>query len=59
MTLADLPSDVPRPEPKDIDQKIQRELHYLAQNAGLKGQPSGEERCRNCRYYLEPEEPLT
>ena len=26
----------------------------LADNAVLKGRPQGEEKCENCRYYLEP-----
>jgi hypothetical protein len=59
MKLASLPSDVPQPEPEAIDERIQLELQYLAHNASLKGQPSGSERCGNCRYYLEPEEQLS
>ena len=55
MTLPDLP-DLPKPEPKEIDEKIQLQLHHLAQDALLRGRPSGEERCRNCLYYLEPDE---
>ena len=30
------------------------ELRHLSENAVLKGRPSGEEKCENCRYYLEP-----
>jgi hypothetical protein len=50
-----LPDDViPAPEPKEIDETISMELRILSSNAGLKGRPSGDERCDNCRYYLEP-----
>jgi len=59
MTLPDLPSDLPQAEPKAIDEKLQLELHYLADGAGLKGHPSGDERCSNCLYYLEPAKPLS
>ena len=45
---------IPEPEPKEIDETISMELRHLSQNAVLKGRPSGEERCDNCRYYLEP-----
>jgi hypothetical protein len=45
---------IPEPEPKEIDEKLSIELRHLADNAVLKGQPSGKERCDNCRYYLEP-----
>lgn len=59
MTLANPPSDVPQSAPQEADERVQLELHYLAHNAKLKGQPSGQERCGNCRYYLEPEERLS
>ena len=29
------------------------ELGHMAENNVLRGHPSGEERCDNCRYYLE------
>lgn len=45
---------IPEPEPKEIDERLSMELRILASNAVLKGTPSGEERCDNCRYYLEP-----
>ena len=45
---------IPEPEPKEIDEKLSIELRHLADNAVLKGQPSGEEKCETCRYYLEP-----
>lgn len=44
---------IPDPEPKEIDEKLSLELRYLAQNAVLKGKPSGDEQCENCVYYLE------
>ena len=45
---------IPEPEPKEIDEKLSMELRILASNAVLKGRPSGDERCDNCLYYLEP-----
>jgi hypothetical protein len=44
---------IPDPEPKPIDEKLAIELRHLADNAVLKGHPSGDERCDNCLYYLE------
>jgi hypothetical protein len=44
---------IPEPEPKEIDEKLAIELRHLADNAVLKGKPQGDERCDNCRYYLE------
>jgi len=41
------------PEPKEIDESRSMELHHLSTNAMLRGAPSGEQRCENCRYYLE------
>ncbi len=45
---------IPEPEPKPIDEKLSIELRHLADNAVLKGNPSGDEKCENCRFYLEP-----
>ena len=44
---------IPEPEPKEIDEKLAIELRHLAENAVLKGHPSGDEKCENCLYYLE------
>ncbi len=46
--------EIPEPEPKEVDEKLAIELRHLADNAVLKGKPSGDEKCENCRYYLEP-----
>ena len=45
---------IPPPEPKEIDEKLSLELRHLSSNAVLKGHPSGNEKCDNCLYYLEP-----
>jgi hypothetical protein len=45
---------IPDPEPKPIDEKLSMEMRHLADNAVLKGKPSGDEKCENCRFYLEP-----
>jgi len=57
--LPDLPDDMPRPEPKEIDEKISLELRHLADDAVLKGEPYGDERCGNCQYYMEPEKKIS
>ena len=44
---------IPDPEPKEIDEKLSIELRHLSENAVLRGNPSGEEQCENCLYYLE------
>ncbi len=48
--LPDLP-DLPRPEPKEIDEKRSLELRHLADDAVLRGTSNGDERCANCLYY--------
>jgi hypothetical protein len=45
---------IPDPEPKEIDERLSIELRHFAENAVLRGRPSGEEHCENCLYYLEP-----
>lgn len=45
---------IPEPEPKEIDEKLSIELRHMADNAVLRGHPSGAEKCESCRYYLEP-----
>jgi hypothetical protein len=42
-----------RPEPKEIDASLSMELRHRSANAGLRGAPLGDQRCENCRYYLE------
>ena len=49
---------LPLPQPKEIDEKLMKELKHLAEDAVLRGQPSGEERCDNCMYYAEPDQKL-
>lgn len=51
--------ELPRPEPKPIDEKLSLELKHLAEDAILRGRPNGEERCRNCLYYLNPDEEIS
>ncbi len=46
--------EIPEPEPKEIDEKLSIELRHMMANNVLRGHPSGDERCDNCRYYLEP-----
>jgi len=44
---------IPEPEPKEIDEKLSLQLRFLAESAVLKGHPNVNEKCENCRYYLE------
>jgi hypothetical protein len=49
---------LPRPEPKEIDEKKALELRHMMEDATLKGVPYGEEKCGNCMYYLDPDAKL-
>jgi len=55
----DAMDELPKPEPKEIDEKLSLELRHLAEDALLRGKPNGEERCANCLFYLNPDEDLT
>ncbi len=49
---------LPKPAPKEIDEKLHLQLRHLAEDAVLRGAPNGDERCDNCLYYIEPDEKL-
>ena len=51
--------EIPPPEPKEIDEKLSMDLRILASNAVLKGVPSGQEKCENCLYYLNPDDSIS
>ena len=38
---------LPKPEPKEIDEKLALQLKHLAEDSVLKGQPYGAESCDN------------
>ena len=48
--------DLPKPEPKEIDEKLALQLKHLAEDNVLKGKPYGDEKCGNCLYYLNPDD---
>src|SRR4051794_27403803 len=50
---------LPKPEPKEIDEKRALELSHMMQDNVLKGQPYGDERCDNCLYYMNPDENIS
>ncbi len=50
---------LPRPEPKQVDEKLALQLRHLAEDAVLKGQPYGDERCANCLFYAERDRKLS
>lgn len=52
--------EIPKPEPKPIDEKNWLELRHLADKAVLRGHPyNGTEQCDNCLYYLNPDDDLS
>lgn len=57
MNMAD--ADDARPSPKPIDGVRALELRHLADDAVLRAVPNGDERCDNCRYYLNPDDELS
>src|SRR5262245_30042205 len=56
---AAMADDLPRPAPKEIDEKLSIQLRHLAEDAVLRGRPYGEEQCSNCLYYLNPDEKIS
>jgi hypothetical protein len=50
---------LPKPEPKEIDEKLSIQLRHLADDAVLRAQPNGEEKCGNCLYYIEPDKAIS
>jgi hypothetical protein len=57
--MADEFEDIPKPEPKKIDEQRSMELRGLVEDAVLRAKPNGDERCHSCLYYLNPDEELT
>jgi hypothetical protein len=51
--------EIPKPEPKEIDEKNWLELKHMSERAVLKGEPYGAEKCENCLYYLNPLESIS
>jgi hypothetical protein len=45
--------DMPKPEPKEIDEQNWMLAQHMIERAVLKGEPNGDERCDNCLYYLD------
>ncbi len=51
--------ELPKPEPKEIDEKLSIQLRHLLEDATLKGKPYGEEKCDNCLYYSEVDQKIS
>jgi hypothetical protein len=51
--------DLPLPEPTEQDERRNQELMHLAQDAVLRGKPSGDEKCQNCLFYLDTSEGIS
>jgi hypothetical protein len=51
--MADESDDLPLPEPKEIDEKNNILLRHLAEDAVLRGHPYGDEKCKNCLFYID------
>jgi hypothetical protein len=52
-------TDLPLPEPTELDEQRTTELMHLAKDAVLRGHPSGEEKCQNCLYYTDTSEEIS
>jgi hypothetical protein len=50
--------DLPVPMPTDDDERRNRELMHLVQDAVLKDKPYGEEKCGNCLYFFNHDESI-
>ena len=50
--------EIPKPEPKEIDEKNWLQLKDLMERAVLKPVPYNDERCDNCLYYMNPDEKI-
>jgi hypothetical protein len=50
--------ELPKPEPKEIDEKLALQFKHLSEDAVLKGKPYGDEQCSNCLFYLNPDEKI-
>ena len=50
--------DLPKPEPKEVDEKLALQLSHMMEDNVLKGQPYGDEKCGNCLYYLNTDEKI-
>ena len=46
--------DMPKPEPKEVDEQNWMLAQQMMERAVLKGEPYGDERCDNCLYYHDP-----
>ena len=51
--------ELPKPEPKETDEKNWLELQHFIERAVLRGQPNAEEKCSNCMYYLNPDDTIS
>jgi hypothetical protein len=49
---------LPKPEPKEIDEKLSLQLKHMMDDNVLKGVPYGDEKCGNCLYYLETDQKI-
>ena len=53
-------TDLPTPEPKEIDEKNWLQLRDLLSRATLKGHPyQDKEKCGNCLYYLNTDDDIS
>jgi hypothetical protein len=57
--IAAMADELPKPEPKEIDEKLALQFKHLSEDAVLKGKPYGEEQCSNCLFYLNPDEKIS
>ena len=46
-------SSLPAPEPQPVDEENATRLQHLVNDNALRFSPYGDDRCRNCLYYLD------
>ena len=52
--------ELPKPQPKEIDEKLSIQLRHLAEDAVLRGTPQNDgEKCGNCLYYLNTDDKIS
>lgn len=44
---------MPAPEPTELDERNLRALQIMSADSVLRGQPYGDESCKNCLFYID------
>ena len=57
--MSEADTGLPAPEPTEIDEQNALTAQHLIEDSALRSSPYGEERCRNCLYYLDTDQAFT